>query len=219
MVAAASLLSAAAAALSVRGAVEQQDAGAGGSSTRGGLARGGGGGSPLSLAAVLASSLGFAPTAAAGSPFPFPFSMPPGLRWLVPAAAGADDDEAIPGEGLVLLALGLLGLSLLCAYPNQYLSWCVGRLWRRGGGGQAPWEVSACSRACVGLGGATGKGALKLSRALCAVLRLSLHTHSPAPSRPSRPRRPRRSSPRGGCSRRRCVSSVRLTCACHAGVD
>lgn len=71
-----------------------------------------------SLAALL-GLFGFAPAAAAAA-VPFP--------WLVKSA----DGSALPGEGLVLLVMGLLCASILCAYPNPYCSAVLGRLRARG---------------------------------------------------------------------------------------
>jgi hypothetical protein len=133
MVAAASVI----AAISVRGGGADSDGK--GAASRGAVGRGGG--SPLSLAALLASSLGFAPTAAGASAY---YSMPPGLRWLVPD----EDDSPLPGEGLVVLALALLAVSIIYAYPSPHGGWGLfGR--RRRGKGQGPGEVRACVRACV----------------------------------------------------------------------
>lgn len=132
MVAAASIISAAAAAISVPAASNPSSPS-------------NSGGSSSALAALL-GLVGFAPTAdAARSSAASAASFLP--RWLAPA----EDDPPLPGEGLVLLALGLLAVSILCAYPNPHFS--LPMLWRGGAGGrgkgQQPGEVCACVRACV----------------------------------------------------------------------
>lgn len=132
MVAAASIISAAAAAISVPAASSNPS-------------------SSSSLAALL-GLVGFAPTAdaarrsggasASASSSSSASSFLP--RWLAPA----EDDPALPGEGLVLLALGLLAVSILCAYPNPHFS--LPMLWRGGAGGRGkghqPGEVRAIVR-------------------------------------------------------------------------